>query len=175
MKKYIFIFIAYVALSTSANAQSDATLEETIEWLNNFGFSYFGETQCGLPVVGKHPIFYIMQRKHESNKVVFSKSVEVDECETALNDRYKTCYTSANCNILTYHLYADELKSMTISKDSRNLGITIYDIKGRYFHYRYDHSEEKIMERTLKALKHLFKLLNLNITIEDKRSLENKF
>ena len=45
MKKTIFLFLVLITIVPFSHAQSDATLEETIEWLNKFGFSYFGETQ----------------------------------------------------------------------------------------------------------------------------------
>ncbi|WP_430399353.1 hypothetical protein [Flavobacterium sp.] len=174
MTKTIFLFLVLIAIVQFSHAQSDATLEETISWLNVYGLERIVEgTKC-------HSIGEV--EKQSSGKftgfVKFSQRANNKECITM--KKGSTYYLSSgfgSCGCYwEYYVYDSELIKWSVSKTTTHYILNLLDKHGHNVSYNFPvESESEKVDRVIKAIKHLFKLQNINIPFEDKRSLENKF
>jgi len=153
MKK-ILLLLSLVLTFTTTHAQSDATIEETIDWINTFAFQKAYDINSHNK--RHYSIFYIE---------------EYSELQLRKQDEEYDNLEYEKIPIKSF------VKLRTSVRGDGSYFIALYFTKQSSGNSTYFFSlpDKKITERTFKALKHLFKLLNHNLVIKDTLSIENKF
>ncbi len=197
MKKTILFFLSLMAIVPFSPAQSDATLEETIEWLNTFGLNGNApKSQCikigniGLlpksPGYFSGPTYNIKIPDNLGGAIYFRQNGEILECngpysnDYIMNSNVYKMYTGEACDdgpecYFRYHVFSSELAGWGVKKTPANFYLSFRDKHGNVVTYSFSGSDSEKVDRVINAIKHLFKLQYINIPFEDKRSLENKF
>jgi len=172
MKKALLIITLFIGIG-NVNAQSDATKEETLNWLNTYW------------------IKLSYQEMMESNNNIYTKLyIAIDhngKRDLALdmrNDAYsKRIYMNTNLNSVTKIQLAPLQKNgykISIITDTQSVEfMEINDDedtrKWKGYSFVTNFSKQTDAFRVFKALKHLYTFYNYKVEFVDKVSIENKF
>ncbi|WP_430399354.1 hypothetical protein [Flavobacterium sp.] len=189
MKKTIFLFLALITIVPFSHAQSDATLEETIEWLNEYGKVHesvviIGKTEYSLNV-GEFSF------SNSDSTILIIQDITTRNYNEGLNMyiddviRQKYFLYLNNTKLITLKPY----ESKYIIELNGDLDYYYYENKENGQHYSFKNKENSLKNKTLsfvfndgdtanstfKAIKHLSTFFNYTITFKDKNELKNKF
>jgi hypothetical protein len=174
MKKLIFL-LAVILLSQMvvAQQQSDATLEETIEWLNKYSFSKKEEKTNRSWHLEKSELTI----QNFNNTITF---------KTELYEHFKYFYSDGSLREdkglkISAASYEPDFKLQEVKKIWTNpfddLVILNFNLQnGKTASLIYWGEDMNLAKRVYKALKHLFSYYpQYKVIFEDKTELENKF
>lgn len=158
MKQTLLTLCLLLAFGTT-KAQNDATLEETIDWINNFGISKAiysdGITKASNKInvsQSKGAINFYIYREYESGKEKESYR------KYLFNDNY-VILLSPNKSLYQVEIIIDYDRE---------------DKKG-FSKYDYNFNDKTQAEKVLKAFKHLFDLVHVKYREKNMFLIENKF
>ena len=148
MKKTLLIIILFIGLG-NVNAQSDATIEETLNWLNEHSLPKQSISTVGVSSCYNNKIAYNENKK----SFVFSSEEGI----------------TTKCSL-------DELSrfELTYSESSKKYVITL-STSANVFLTCFRYSNKDWAVRTFKSFEHLFKMLNHNVIGKNYLVSENKF
>lgn len=171
-KALLLLFTVFTfSLANAQEKQSDATIEETVEFLQKFGIpnlifsasvnstedmQELFKTKKGIVVIGEYIIV--------SKNVWESIDVKGKYITAAIGKQY---YKVSN-------VYSNEISKMIFDKD-RSYYYIRFVSPNNSNKIKYPLDELKMFEKAKKAFEHLFFLLDEDIDIIDKTSLESKF
>ncbi|MFD1293522.1 hypothetical protein ACFQ5N_06715 [Lutibacter holmesii] len=147
MKKLLLIITLFIGLG-NVNAQSDATLEETINWINEIALSRQINSEK----------YNVTSINIDSNKkqIIYSRTYDSEETDPVI-----TKFNENTALKIYYNTYC-------------SCYAVYVEISFGYFNLiRF--SDKETAKRTYNAFDHLFKILNIEVRRENKLAIENKF
>lgn len=172
MKKTLFIIALFIGFG-NVNAQSDATKEETLNWLNTYfkKFAYEATlqntkggyfTHFHISISSKGEIHTELSKKN--SEAWYQEDVKITSISTIIIEPMST-----NENYLLDFWVNDRSVEVFYERNGDDPKIDKISVMRLYF------SNKTELERVYKALKHLFTFYNQEVEFVDKIALANKF
>ncbi len=162
MKKnrfFIIVFLFLMNLSTAQEKQNDATLEETINWINQFGFAKAGD-----------------QNKPGNFGYAQTYSIKYNSSSNSLSYWLKSRNIDDHPNLEVKIKPTDNLRLiLTKSNDKYGYQVMINPVEIKGYTWLYFGNNEDFARRVYKAFKHLFIILEWEIKCKDYTVSESKF
>ena len=173
MKKTLLIIALFIGFG-NVNAQSDATKEETLNWLNTYLKKFAYEATLQNTKGGNFTHFYISIRsKGEIHTELSKKNSEAwyqeDVKITSISKIIIEPMSTNENYLLEFWVNDRSVEVFYDNGDGDDPKIKKMAVMTLYF------SNKTELERVYKALKHLFTFYNQEVEFVDKIALANKF
>jgi hypothetical protein len=181
MKQILLIIALFIGLG-NVNAQSDATLEETVQWLNYYGIK-------GNGVIEDNSTDGYYEKKVEWKVTLNSKKMVDFEMKQKRKSAYRNMTWGPGCtkgpDVVNFDL--NDIKKLSL-KESSNSFIVVFYFKDSVGDKNVDYEclsnlkfqtiffeDKKNANSLFKAMKHLNSIISSNIEFINPTELENKF
>ncbi len=169
MKKTTLLIFLITLCFQFANAQSDATREETLDWINVYGFSDLVQDGNWITCNVKLKDSLLEIDKYEVDYSGFEQDQELPNGYF----RFWSGCLPKGIGGAGFILSAEDVKKMTITKQNGNYYLILRDIDNYIHSFCWSNKEKAI--RVGNAFQHFFKLIDINVEFKDNLSLEDKF
>jgi hypothetical protein len=173
MKQTLLIIALFIGIG-SVNAQSDATKEETLDWLNIY-FPKFSR-QATIDFLDSDKLTNFMIKINYKQDGMIRRLLYDDNYDDIFrHEMYLTSVIKIEIgltqkNDIYYIFFVGKDKSVSRNRSCEGC---VKDGKGEYVSFYFSNKTE--LERVYKALKHLFTFYNQEVKFVDKIALANKF